>query len=404
MKPGCMKIVDLKVTSVNVDFEAPLRWSLGVETGTTRGIVEVTTEDGIVGLGETYGGNGIEHAIDTARRFVIGLDALDTGVLMRRFAAFCIGYETAIPAVVRAGIEMACLDAAGRSLNLPVYKLLGGKTRDRVEFGAYVFYRYRDEATGIGGEDDPAAIAERTRDLCARHGFTAIKLKGGVHAPGAELKALEQIRADFPDAPLRWDPNAAWSVETSIRVAHRLIASGIDLEYLEDPTSGLEGMSQLRQAVSVPLATNMCLVAWDQLAPGIRMRAVDVILSDLHFWGGFAANRRMIAVAEAFNLGIGMHSDRELGISTAGMLHLAAATPYITHAIDSHYHDQVDDVITRPFVYRDGHLDVPDGPGLGVELDRDKLAVCHEAYRRDGAVNEFYDPRRPDWVPALPLY
>jgi len=156
-----MKIVDLKVTSVNVDFEAPLRWSLGVETGTTRGIVEVTTEDGVVGLGETYGGNGIEHAVATARPFVIGLDALDVGVLMRRFAAFCIGYETAIPAVVRAGIEMACLDAAGRSLGLPVYKLLGGKTRDRIQFGAYVFYRYRDNATGRGGEDDPAAIAER---------------------------------------------------------------------------------------------------------------------------------------------------------------------------------------------------------------------------------------------------
>src|SRR5262245_40852458 len=99
-----MKIVDLKVTSVNVPFEAPLRWSLGVETGTTRGLIEVTTEDGIVGLGETYGGNAIEHAIATARPFVLGLDVTDTGVLMHRFAAFCIGYETAIPAVVRAGI------------------------------------------------------------------------------------------------------------------------------------------------------------------------------------------------------------------------------------------------------------------------------------------------------------
>src|SRR4051812_32364670 len=105
-----MRIVDLKITSVTVPFEAPLRWSLGVETGTTRGIVEVVTEDGIVGLGETYGGNAIEHAIATARPFVIGLDTLDIGVLMHRFSAFCIGYETAIPAVVRAGIEMACLD------------------------------------------------------------------------------------------------------------------------------------------------------------------------------------------------------------------------------------------------------------------------------------------------------
>ena len=399
-----MKIIDLHITSVNVPFEATLRWACGVETGTTRGIIEVVTEDGIIGLGETYGGSGIEHAIETARPFVIGFDALDIGTLMRRFAVFCIGYETAIPAVVRAGIEMACLDAAGKSLGVPVYRLLGGKTRDTIEFGAYVFYRYRDPETGIGGEDTPQAIAARTRELCARHGFRAIKLKGGVHRPADEFKALELIRADFPDAPLRWDPNAAWSVETSIRIAHRLMASGMDLEYLEDPTATLEGMSQVRKAVSIPLATNMCLVAWDQLAPGIRMRAVDVILSDLHYWGGFQQNRKMIAVAEAFNLGIGMHSDRELGISTSAMLHLAAATPYMTYAIDSHYHDQVDDLITEPFVYQNGCMKVPDGPGLGVELDRDKLARYHAAYQEEGGISEFYDPARPDWVPALPLF
>jgi len=399
-----MKIVDIRITSVNVPFEATLRWACGVETGTTRGIIEVTTEDGIVGLGETYGGAAVEHAIDTARQFVIGLDALDIGVLMRRFAVFCIGYETAIPAIVRAGIEMACLDAAGKSLSLPLHKLLGGKTRDSVEFGAYVFYRYRDPKTGIGGEDTPQAIAARTRELCDRHGFTDIKLKGGVYAPAQEFKALELIRADFPDAPLRWDPNAAWSVETSIRIAHRLIASGIDLEYLEDPTASLEGMSQVRKAVSVPLATNMCLVAWDQIAPGIRMRAIDVILSDLHYWGGIQQNRKMIAVAEAFNMGVGMHSDRELGISTAAMLHFAATTPWITYAIDSHYHDQVDDIITEPFVYKNGCMKVPDGPGLGVTLDRDKLDRYHAAYKKEGGISEFYDPARPDWVPALPLF
>ena len=399
-----MKIVDLRITSVNVPFEATLRWACGVETGTTRGIIEIVTEDGVIGLGETYGGAGIEHAIETARPFVIGLDALDVGKLMYRFAVFCIGYETSVPAVVRAGIEMACLDAAGKSLGLPVYRLLGGKTRDRIEFGAYVFYRYRDPKTGIGGEDSPNAIAARTRELCTRHGFRAIKLKGGVYRPADEFKALELIRADFPDAPLRWDPNAAWSVETSIRIAHRLLASEIDLEYLEDPTATLEGMSQVRQAVSIPLATNMCLVAWDQLAPGIRMRAVDVILSDLHYWGGFQQNRKMIAVAEAFNLGIGMHSDRELGISTSAMLHLASATPYITYAIDSHYHDQLDDLITVPFVYEGGCMRVPDGPGLGVELDRDKLARYHAAYEKEGGISEFYDPARPDWIPALPLF
>jgi glucarate dehydratase len=299
---------------------------------------------------------------------------------------------------------MACLDAAGKAHGVPVYKLLGGKTRSMIEFGAYVFYRYQDEETGIGGEADAEAILSRTQALCDRHGFKAIKLKGGVLDPWQEFRAIKMIREAFPDAPLRWDPNAAWSVETSIRIGRKLIAEEIDLEYLEDPTSALEGCAQVRRSVPIPLATNMCLVAWDQLAPGIRLRSVDVILSDLHYWGGFRQNQRMIAVAEAFNLGIGMHSDRELGISTSAMLHMAAATPYITHAIDSHYHDQVDDVITEPFVYEKGCLRVRDGVGLGVELDRDKIAEYHRAYLAQGAINEFYDPRRPDWTPALPLF
>ena len=397
-----MRVTDIRVTPVTVPMEAPLRWSMGVETGTTRGIVEISTDEGITGIGETYGGNAIEHAIEAARPYVIGLDPLHTGVLQHRLGVFRIGYETAVPAVVRAGIEMACLDAAGKAFGQPVSSLLGGRTRERIELSAYLFYRYRED--GRGGEDSPEAMVERARDLCARHGFRALKLKGGVQPPEREFEAIRRLRREFPDGPLRWDPNAAWSVETSIRIGRRLLAEGLDLEYLEDPTWNLEGMSQVRQSVPIPLATNMCLVTFDQLAPGIRMRSVDIILSDVHFWGGFRDNQRMIAVCDAFQLGVGMHSDRELGISTAAMLHLAAASPTIVYAIDSHYHDQVDDVITEPFVYRDGCFGVPTGPGLGVELDRDKVERYHRLYLEQGQVNEFYDARRPGWVPALPIF
>src|SRR5690606_18561411 len=231
-----------------------------------------------------------------------------------------------------------------------------------------------------------------------------LKFKGGVLPPAEELKALRLLKAEMPGCPLRWDPNAAWSVETAIRIGRKLLAEGIDLEYLEDPTANLEGMSQVRKAVPIPLATNMCLVSYDQLAPGIRMRSVDIVLADVHFWGGFRENQRMMAVCDAFQLGVGLHSDRELGVSTAAMLHLAAASPSMIYAIDSHYHDQVDDIITEPFRYRDGHFDVPQGPGLGVVIDPDKLEKYHRLYRAMGSVNEFYDPHRPTWVPALPIF
>src|SRR5204863_6651533 len=200
-----MKITDIKITPVTVPMEAPLRWSMGVETGTTRGIIEVLTDDGIVGLGETYGGNGIEHAIEVARPFILGLDPLETGVLQHRLGVFCISYETAVPAVVRAGIEMACLDAAGKALGLPVHKLLGGKTRDRIPVSAYLFYRYPSEDGARGGEADTGAMLARAEQLVGDYGLSVIKLKGGVLPPAEELGLVRRLRERFPEAGLRWD-------------------------------------------------------------------------------------------------------------------------------------------------------------------------------------------------------
>jgi len=169
-------------------------------------------------------------------------------------------------------------------------------------------------------------------------------------------------------------------------------------------TANMEGMSLVRKDISVPLATNMMVIAFDHIPTAVRLRAVDIILADVHYWGGLWNNQRLAAVCETFQLGLGMHSDRELGVSTAAMLHSAASTPYMTHAPDSHYHDQVDDVITRPFRYHQGCMQVPEGPGLGVELDEEKVAKYHRLYKEQGSVNEFMDPHRPGWVPNLPIF
>jgi glucarate dehydratase len=399
-----MKIVDLRATPVTVPAEAPWRWSMGIETGTTRTIIELVTDEGIVGIGETYGGARTLDALNVAKPFIVGLDPLETGVLQHRLGVFCIGYEMSVPPIVRGGIEMACLDAAGKALGRPVASLLGGAIRDRVQVASYLFYRYASPDGRHAAVDSAEGILARAIELSERNGHRVHKLKGGVLPPLEEYAALRLLRDQFPDDPLVWDPNAAWSVETTIRVGRRLLADGFDLQFLEDPTNWLEGMSQARAAVQIPFATNMCLIGPDQLAPGIRMHSVDVILADVHFWGGFRANQKMAAVAEAFGLGVGMHSDRELGVSTAAMVHLACSIPNLNYAIDSHYHDQSDDVITQPWVYRDGAFDLPTGPGLGVELDPSKVEKYHRYYLEQAEVNEFYDPYRPNWVPALPLF
>ncbi|HLI34891.1 MAG TPA: enolase C-terminal domain-like protein [Terriglobia bacterium] len=397
-----MKIQDIVATPVTVPMEAPLRWSMGIETGTTRTILRIMTDEGLVGIGETYGGDNTVRSIGFAKQFVLGMDPFDTRLIVNKLQSFRISYESNIPLYMMGGIEMACWDLMGKALGRPVASLLGGMAKDSVPFSAYLFYRYPGER-GVGGEDSAEAMVDRCQALIERYGFTAIKLKGGVLPPEEELRTVQLLRKKFPyPYRIRFDPNAAWSVETSLRILPRMAECG--LEFVEDPTWNLEGMSLVRRDVPVPLATNMCVISFDQIAPAVRLRAIDIILADVHYWGGFNNNQKLAGVCETFQLGLGMHSDRELGISTAAMIHFAAATPYLVYAADSHYHDQIDDVITERHQYQDGCFKVPQGPGLGVSLDEEKVEKYHRAYLDQGEVNEFLDPYRPSWLPNLPIF
>jgi glucarate dehydratase len=396
-----MKLVDLKTTIVTVPMEAPLRWSLGVETGTTRTIVELVTDEGIFGLGETYGGESTVRALDFLRPMIKNTDPFEIEMILKKLQVFCISYETFVPAHAVAAVEMACWDIMGKVLNRPVCSILGGKFRERVEFAGYVFFRY-SSPEGKGGEDTPEKLLAYTERLVEEYKFKTLKIKGGALPPERELEAMRLIRDRFPKVRLRFDPNAAWSVGTAINTLRKM--SDCDLEYAEDPTWGIEGMSLVRKDVPIPFATNMCVINFDQIPLGVRARCVDIILSDVHYWGGLASNKKLAGICETFQIGLGMHSDRELGISTAAQIHLAAALPYMSYAPDSHYHHQLDDVITEPFRYQNGCFAVPPGPGLGVELDREKLQKYHCYYEQKGEAGEFLDPFRPQWTPLLPLW
>ena len=218
--------------------------------------------------------------------------------------------------------------------------------------------------------------------MIGEYGFSAIKLKGGVFAPEEEMAAIEALHRAFPDHPLRLDPNAAWTPQTSVKVATGL--TGI-LEYLEDPTPGIDGMADVAQQAPMPLATNMCVVAFDQLAPAVAAGAVNVVLSDHHYWGGLQRSRQLAGICDTFELGLSMHSNSHLGISLAAMVHLAGATPNLTYACDTHWPWKTEDVV-KPGVLavRDGAVALPTTPGLGVEIDEDALAALHEQYLRCG--------------------
>ncbi|MEV6589656.1 glucarate dehydratase family protein [Streptomyces acidicola] len=390
------RIAEVTVTPVAFR-DYPLLNTVGVhEPYALRTIVELTTESGVTGIGESYGGTVHLERLRQAAEELVGLDVWSLNDLMAR-ARRALGSDTAggdgmsgmvtgsstVDRVV-SPFDVACLDIQGKLVGRPVSDLLGGAVRPAVPYSAYLFYKWAGHP-GQGDDDwgaalDPEGLVEQARRMIDQYGFSSIKLKGGVFPPDEEIAAIRALRAAFPDLPLRLDPNAAWSEETSLRVARELDGT---LQYLEDPTAGMAGMAAVARQTDTPLATNMCVVSFNDLAPAIAQGAVGIVLSDHHFWGGLRRCTQLAAICETFGLGLSMHSNSHLGISLAAMTHLAAATPGLTYACDTHWPwKRPDEDVIAPGVLRftEGRVEVPTAPGLGVELDRDALARLHQQY------------------------
>ncbi|MES0199886.1 enolase C-terminal domain-like protein [Mesorhizobium sp. M0011] len=397
-----MKITDIKATTITVPLEAALRHSNGTHWGRfVRTVVEVETDEGIVGLGEMGGGGaGAELAFAGLKSYLVGHDPFD---LNRMRYAICNPTASLYNnrTQLHAALEFACLDIIGKKLGVPVYQLLGGRVRDRIGFASYLFFRYADRRSGKGEVRTIDQLLEHARALKAEHGFHAHKLKAGVFHPDYELECFRALAAEFPADTLRYDPNAAMSVEEALRFGQAI--SDLRNDYFEDPTWGLAGMRRLREKLSIPLATNTIVIDFEQLATNVRDPAVDVILLDTTFWGGIRACVRAAQICDTFGLGIAVHSSGELGIQLATMLHLGAVLPNLVFTADAHYHHLADDIIVGgKMLYENGAIAVPEAPGLGVELDRDKLATYAELYRSLGGYAYDRDPGRPGWYPLLP--
>ncbi|MFG1907330.1 enolase C-terminal domain-like protein [Kribbella sp. NPDC048928] len=396
-----MKIVDIRATTVTVPLEAPLRHSNGAHWGRfVRTVVEVEADNGLVGLGEMGGGGqSAEAAVTGLKEYLVGHDPARTEALRWMLAnptASLYNNRTQL----LAAIEFACLDLQGRELGVPVHELLGGKVREKVPFASYLFFRHPND-DGTGEIRTAEQLVAHARSLVDEHGFSVHKLKGGVFPPDYERECFRALAEAFPGHRVRFDPNGAFSVEEAIRFARGI--EDLDNDYLEDPAWGLNGMRRVRENTPIPLATNTVVVNFEQLAANVRDPAVDVILLDTTFWGGIRPCIKAAGVCETFQLGVAVHSSGELGIQLSTMLHLGAVVPNLSFAADAHYHHLRDDIIAGgKLPYVDGAIAVPDGPGLGVELDRDKLAEYAELFRELGPYPYDRDPARPDWYPLLP--
>ncbi len=397
-----MKITDIRATTITVPLEAPLRHANGCHWGRfVRTIVEVETDEGLTGLGEMGGGGESAEAVFLAMKsYLVGRDPAlieEMRFLIANPTASLYNNRTQ----VLAALEFACLDILGQKWGVPVSEILGGRLQERVPFASYLFFRYPHPKNGAGEVRTIEQLVAHARELKARYGFTSHKIKGGVFRPEYELECYRAVASALDGDRFRFDPNAVWSTEQAIWFGQAI--EGIRNDYLEDPVFGLAGMRRTREKVRMPLATNTVVVSFEQLAANVLETAVDVILLDTTFWGGIRQCVKAAGVCETFQLGVAVHSSGELGIQLATMLHLGAVIPNLSFAADAHYHHLVDDIIEGgKFKYEEGAIKVPTAPGLGVKLNRDKLAEYSELYKRLGGYPYDQDPLRPGWTAVIP--
>jgi glucarate dehydratase len=378
-----------------------------------RNVIELRSEGGIIGLGETHGGEDVTRALERAQRVVIGQNAFACRKFARELQALGMSCY--------AGIELACLDACARATGRRLCELVGGPVREAVEFAAYLFFRYAadhpvvlsdphlvdprgrgDRALDSWGEvrspEAMAALAARFRD---RWGFRVFKLKGGVLAPDVERETMKALAAQLGrDALLRIDPNGRWRVETAIRIGKEI--ARLPLEYYEDPVHGQAAMSQVRKQTGLKMSTNMCVTSFAHIPEALRLKPIDVLLCDHHYFGGFAGCQALGPICGAAGWTLSQHSNNHAGVTMAAMTHLAASIPELTLASDTHYPwlvEGADIIAGGGLPIRGGRISVPAGPGLGVSLDADRLARAHETYlkcgmrrRHDGSLMRRFEP------------
>ncbi|MEJ7838003.1 MAG: enolase C-terminal domain-like protein [Thermomicrobiales bacterium] len=437
-----MKIQDVVIYPIAI-ADAPLRNAIGIhEPYVNRIIVELVGENGFSGFGEAaYSTRTYEDLLKISPE-LIGADSSNTNAIynivakhfgtpadetnldpvLKNFDLTPRRTNSALPRTFSA-IEVASLDLTGQSVGISVAELLGGRVRESAPFSAYLFYKH----AGGGGEGDDKredlwgeamtadAIVEQAKTFFAEYGFRSIKFKGGVLPPEDEIAAVRAMAEHLPaGTPLRIDPNCAWSVETSIHVGTELADV---LEYFEDPTGEIDGMAAVRKGlmakgITMPMATNMCVTSFDDVAESVAKDAVQVILGDHHYWGGLRAVSELGRICTTFGLGLSMHSNSHLGVSLMAMAHLAAATPGLTYDADTHYpwlHEEDDILVGGKLKFVNGGIAVSEKPGLGIEVDRDKLAKGKARfesipYRDRDDVTYMRENFDPTWEKLLPRW
>ena len=334
-----MKITNIRTTLVNVPFDAPFWWSAGLYGGASKAIVEVETDQGLVGLGEApwyHFGEIIDREIAPA---LIGADPFDLADCERRCVPpYQITANTGENAATVAfgAVELALWDLQGKALGKPLYQLLGGAVRKDIPFTEY--FSYRPERNGAGGEMSPEAIADYCLRMREEHGSTFFEGKLILGDPLLEIRTVRALREALgPDDMIRLDSNMQWSLTTARRVLREI--EPLDIRNYEDPVATFEEMAALRQHTSIPFSTHV-----PDLRRAMALGAPDAFVCNFAALGGIRKTLAFVAACEAMGKDFWCYSN-DLGIMTAAYLHVVAATQWITEPSQSLFRWQVGDVI-----------------------------------------------------------
>jgi glucarate dehydratase len=372
-----MKIRQITALPVNIPFRAPYRFSYGSIASLTKTVIELTTEDGIIGLGECADGNRAADVAAAAEK-IIGLDIRDLATAERRIvpAMRYTPWGNVLAARrVFGGIEMAMWDARGKTEGVPLYLLLGGAVRTQIPLTEYFSYRLPGTDPG---EATPTDIARYCATMIERHGSTVFEGKVGTVSLAEEVRMVREVRAAIGDRPLQLDANGGWTVPTARDALSRLLP--FDISWFEEPVETYEEMADLRRHFAIPFSAHAI-----DLPKAHALRCPDAIVTNVNELGGIARTRDFIRACEALGVGFRFHSG-ETGIASAAYLHLSAALDHVQGASQTLFHWYADDVIDDgPFALEDGVTVVPNGPGLGVTLDQTALRRCHERFATEGS-------------------
>ncbi|WJS87321.1 mandelate racemase/muconate lactonizing enzyme family protein [Paracoccus sp. TOH] len=387
-----MKITALKATPVNIPLDKPMWWTGGHYPGTSKTIIEVETDQGLIGLGEAPSVD-VVRSIEAMGERLIGADPLDiAGCEALCVPPWQIVQNTDDSSVVKAfgAIEIALWDLRGKVAGEPLYRLLGGAVRKDIPFTEY--FGFRD-----GGEMTPEAIADYCLAMREAHGSTMFEGKLILGDPLLEIDTVRQMRAALgPRDMIRLDSNMQWSLNTAIRVLREI--EPYDIRNYEDPVGTFEDMAALRRHSSIPFSTHA-----PDIRRAVRMGVPDFIVTNFAVLGGIARAVRFIGACEAMGVGFWCYSG-DAGIATAAYLHMSAAQPWITEPSQSLFRWQIGDVIEGgPFRQKNNVVQVPEGPGLGVTLDRAALAHWNRHLVDNGPLDHFHDPAAPGRFRRLPL-